>query len=699
MPLTRHRFTSPGAHQRRLAESIRAAAMRTWPRGARSELRRLRHAQLPSGSRPVVCGYGLFVDVLTGEMVSPHGLSGAPVYGLCCLETTFGALLTWLIPLEHVPACECSDTFESPCLPCRSDRPRPRVLASLGMPGPSTLVRQHEQANSVRLPLPIVLPALPNFQRTTAWAGEDCRECDHCGSLMGGLAYRMGPTARPCGDTRRCTRCCRTNCHDCHDSSAWCSDCSSCTNCSECSCDDSWLEGDPDELLAPVGHEEWSESSDSFRDTTGRGLAVPPESGAGYRSHPQGTRSDLPDVPLTLKERSEWTKMGGPTRFIGAEIEIDGATSFTPLNRASRRLDGWVEIPDGPAQPTADYHTWTGGRLVNSPLRSGEPTAIQPRPGEVLSVVDHYTERGRTWRRVRSAPLFVMVRDGSLSQFGRELVTRPMRGAGAVRGLATIGAALRAANAVVSRQCGLHVHVDVRDAAHDYQAIARLAVAWSMVETAAYATQPQTRRSNGYCMTLNEELRTAADKAVFGNQSRDWRATWHRIVYAARVAYDEKSKKLRMSPHPQTHIRESKSSKCPGHFSRYAAWNLHSISLRGTVENRLHTGTANAQKVLAWGEFTAALADFAVLSTERQLKALRRTLLTFPSGSGTLDGAASLSSVAVALAVCRKYAWAPAGQAPRAERYLRTRWDSHARGLAPAGSIEARVNAVLDSIS
>jgi hypothetical protein len=197
-----------------------------------------------------------------------------------------------------------------------------------------------------------------------------------------------------------------------------------------------------------------------------------------------------------------------------------------------------------------------------------------------------------------------VVEDGSLDAGGYELNTVPCAGDHFITHINALCERLAKANAEVTVDCGLHVHVDASD--FRFYDMRRLVMLYAKLEPALFAMMPDSRRESIFCHPcgelyvdgLNGEHKSKEAKArLISNMYRDTGSSY------TGAAFKE--------------IRESKWGN-----ARYRALNIHSWIFRGTVECRLHTGSTKARKIIAWGMLWASILDAAMRMTETEINAL-----------------------------------------------------------------------------
>lgn len=189
------------------------------------------------------------------------------------------------------------------------------------------------------------------------------------------------------------------------------------------------------------------------------------------------------------------------------------------------------------------------------------------------------------------------VEDSSLPDSGYEINSSPAQGDVFCQQVDDICAALNSADAKVDDSCGYHVHIDARDL--KYPDIRRLMRVYAIIEPALFAMVPPSRRASSYCHPCGSKY--GADSPI--KSTRDLRHDVATKVYGS----------------SNTRTRKTSKYDC----SRYAALNLHSWFLRGTVECRLAAGTTSADKVKSWAILWASIVDFAATKTDREIDALR----------------------------------------------------------------------------
>jgi len=159
----------------------------------------------------------------------------------------------------------------------------------------------------------------------------------------------------------------------------------------------------------------------------------------------------------------------------------------------------------------------------------------------------------------RTRNVWKVVYDASVSG-GCELVSPPLKG---IEGLEQIETACRVLNemgARVNRSCGFHVHHDARD--FKVQNLRNVVQLYAAYESEIDKMMPASRRGNA-----NGFLRSLKQHACLETSA-------HGIVASQNVSYRTDA--------------------------RYTKVNVNAFTQHGTVEFRQHSGTVDAEKVIAW---------------------------------------------------------------------------------------------------
>ena len=157
-------------------------------------------------------------------------------------------------------------------------------------------------------------------------------------------------------------------------------------------------------------------------------------------------------------------------------------------------------------------------------------------------------------------------RDGSVST-GGEVVSPILSGAEGLEQIRKVAKAIREAGGGISRKCGLHVHVGVRDLTPEQRV--NLINRWYATHATIKKFVSKTRWSNPYCSLPNATEIVSWNNAILaGNDPDKYRAT------------------------------------------RTRSLNITNFRKTGTYEIRLHQGSLNAKKITTWIKFLLAFVEF-----------------------------------------------------------------------------------------
>lgn len=213
-------------------------------------------------------------------------------------------------------------------------------------------------------------------------------------------------------------------------------------------------------------------------------------------------------------------------------------------------------------------------RFERSPRRDRfgvelETSGISPdRAAEVIRALGMPCENEGYNHHVRGT--WKVVRDGSVSGFGTEVVSPPlpMTPAGFDE-LRRVMNALRTAGATVNASCGMHVHIGVEGMTR-HQVIAFVEAYLRRHDSIDRLVAASRRGRTQWCSRLTEV---------------EWASSRARIEDGTFTS-------------PAT--------------GRYRSVNLDAYRRYGTVEFRQHQGTMNARKAVAWVQMLIALRDYAI---------------------------------------------------------------------------------------
>lgn len=178
--------------------------------------------------------------------------------------------------------------------------------------------------------------------------------------------------------------------------------------------------------------------------------------------------------------------------------------------------------------------------------------------------------------------------DGSLAN-GVEILTPPARGITLVRNTKEVMDTMREAGWEATERCGLHTHIDLRDVKENARFMARLFMLGFAVEDVLYSLQYEDRHHSSYSVPLRTQF---GFNSVIGPTAEDLE-----YVYNGLDKRDRYSKRR---------LEENRTTKWG---NRYYSWNFHSVWYRGTIENRVHEGTLDAERILNWADLLQAIVE------------------------------------------------------------------------------------------
>jgi hypothetical protein len=126
----------------------------------------------------------------------------------------------------------------------------------------------------------------------------------------------------------------------------------------------------------------------------------------------------------------------------------------------------------------------------------------------------------------------------------------------------TVARLLLGAGGKVDRTTGYHVHIGAQDLSQD--TIANWYLNWNLLHDAIGVLVAPSRLNNNYCKAVNAEHATTNAERIRNGEISDYRG------------------------------------------DRYQSFNLQAFQRHGTLEIRLHQGTLNGTKAVAWAKFIDA---------------------------------------------------------------------------------------------
>jgi hypothetical protein len=185
----------------------------------------------------------------------------------------------------------------------------------------------------------------------------------------------------------------------------------------------------------------------------------------------------------------------------------------------------------------------------------------------VLTAVEGYNHQTRNhWKIVSDASL--------RGTNAMELVSPILNGEEGLAAIRTVCAVLNQLGVTVNKSCGFHVHVDARNAT--VQQVKNLLRVWAKYEAVHFEALPASRRDAAWC------------RPVFGGL--DLNAAWNLIEQRALET---------MARYGQNMSGATFGDQMT-YRNRYYALNLTAMARHGTAEFRSHSGTTDADKIVAW---------------------------------------------------------------------------------------------------
>ncbi len=227
----------------------------------------------------------------------------------------------------------------------------------------------------------------------------------------------------------------------------------------------------------------------------------------------------------------------------------------------------WSDARPGPVWPLS---------LPSSPFVSTLTTGLEFEMFHGKHATDRVDDLCRAWELAACG----LTEDGSIdSPAGIEIQTPPTSGKLLELWIHAVCNTARSYGFVVDKSCGLHVHVEVTTTTPTARAnqLRRLLLIAKAAEPMLFAMLPGSRWNSGYCAALRLN---GPDLARIERTSNAAYSVW--------------------------------GSRKNGGSVRYKGINLDSIGRHGTVEFRYHSGTLNAEKVIAWVRLCHAMMECAL---------------------------------------------------------------------------------------
>lgn len=271
----------------------------------------------------------------------------------------------------------------------------------------------------------------------------------------------------------------------------------------------------------------------------------------------------------------------------------------------------------------------SGNMTPRAPIKSALTAALAPVDRytgiEIELIAPDWAPLASFCRRIGAA----IVHDGSIhNSLGGEINLPPAKGVDLLNVVTQFHEAALASRAYTTEECGVHVHVDVRDLRP--MQIKRVFHAWERLEPGLYDMLPGHRKNSRYCKRIaqNRQLNPVMDA--------NWHTARKALLSHAMIAVKD-------FPTPEGFGKAKGYSpkvfatRADKHeWYRYFGLNIASYWTHGTVENRLPAGTVDGNDILGWALLSAAIVDRAAKMKTDEFHLL----------SGSIEGVVSLAPTA-----------------------------------------------------
>ena len=202
--------------------------------------------------------------------------------------------------------------------------------------------------------------------------------------------------------------------------------------------------------------------------------------------------------------------------------------------------------------------------------------------------------------------------DGSLDKYrGTELVTPPADWPRFVSMITELGDSMHVHGAEADETCGLHIHVGVSDmTVHE---LYRVLLLYTTLEPYLYGLCDKERYTSHFCKPWGYSL----VGALSAPNIKEFRKAIDELVYET---FDYKALGTGRRVRGRKNRYGAKSEKYV--HQRYYGLNIHSYWYRGTLEFRMHEGTASGPEILFWAEVCLSLVEAASRMTVNAIKEL-----------------------------------------------------------------------------
>jgi hypothetical protein len=191
---------------------------------------------------------------------------------------------------------------------------------------------------------------------------------------------------------------------------------------------------------------------------------------------------------------------------------------------------------------------------------------------------------------------FNCVEDGSLNENGVEFVSVPFK----IEHKKTMKKEINkiADLCDIDRSCGLHLHTYINGQYQKLRHLKNLFLIYWKFEDEFFSMMPVSREDNRYCIRLTKDF--SINKILDMKKKSEFLTYYYGYLI-------------------QTARNTPKDKYCD---KRYYWINLHSLFYRNTLENRLHSGTVNFEKIWNWIRINKSVIDFALKSSVEEIQAM-----------------------------------------------------------------------------
>lgn len=213
---------------------------------------------------------------------------------------------------------------------------------------------------------------------------------------------------------------------------------------------------------------------------------------------------------------------------------------------------------------------------IHEDVRTNSPSElilVNDRFVGIECEVENYTIDGT---RETLCSLISCKEDGSLRNFGREIVTIPVKGKDIVSAIDEMLELFSesATKVECSPRCGLHVHIDMRDCTTAQ--LNKVLALFCIMEGGLFKYCGANRDTNPYCVPLNNNLIS---------------------MPCYKDLFDDNSTRV---------------SDAISRSVKYTSLNLLPLFRYGTIEVRMHEGTIDKEEILEWVNMLLCLVDYGI---------------------------------------------------------------------------------------